>query len=73
MHSSGLLFVLHFSVDYIIGASLSEPQDCYVRQVHKNLLNKNGLPYTATELYAPPVRESVLKEYGLPHTVRREH
>ena len=38
-------------------------------QVHKNLLNKNGLPYTATELYAPPVRENVLKEYDLPHTI----
>jgi len=40
-----------------------------VRQVHKNLLNKNGLPYTAAELYAPSVRESVLKEYDLPHTI----
>ena len=40
-----------------------------MRQVHKNLLNKNGLPYTAAELYALPVRESVLKEYDLPHTI----
>ena len=56
----------------LIGASLSEPQysqEWYVRQVHKNLLNKNGLPYTAAELYASPVRESVLKEYDLPHTI----
>ena len=56
----------------IIGASLSEPQysqEWYVYQVHKNLMNKNGLPYTAAELYAPPVRESVLKECNLPHTI----
>ena len=49
--------------------SLSKPQysqEWYVRQVHKNLLNKNGLPYTAAELYALPFRESVLKEYNLP-------
>jgi len=39
-----------------------------MHQVYKTLLNKNGLPYTA-ELYAPPIRESVLKEYDLPHTV----
>ena len=36
----------------IIGASLSEPQysqEWYVRQVHKNLLNKNDLPHTVAE------------------------
>jgi len=44
-----------------------------VRQVHKNLLNKNSLPYTAAELYALPVRKSVLKEYDLPHTMSLIH
>ena len=35
--------------------SLSEPQysqKWYVRQVHENLLNKNGLPYTVAESHA---------------------
>ena len=40
-----------------------------MHQVHKNLRNKNGLPHSFVELYAYPVRISVLKEYGLPHTV----
>ena len=37
----------------VVGASLSKPQysqEWYVRQVHKNLLSKNSLPYTAAEL-----------------------
>ena len=37
----------------VIGASLSKPQysqEWYVRRVHKNLLNENGLPHTVAEL-----------------------
>ena len=41
-----------------------------MHQVNENLLDKNDLPHTVAECICTSRLQSILKEYGLSHTVR---
>ena len=44
----------------------------YVRRVHENLPNENGLPHTVSEWYVRRVHKNILKENGLLHASSRK-